>query len=397
MSLTPYSQTNEQPNSQTIIIGAGPAGLAMAGQLAHRGLPFTVIEASDYVGFAWRNHYDRLHLHTVKQYSALPHLPYPAHYPTYVARLQFVEYLERYVEHFGIKPKFGQRVIAIHRSEDGTWRVRTETDAFVGANVVVATGYNRVPNVPDLPGSRDFRGIVWHSREYRNGAPFAGENVLIVGMGNTGAELALDLLEHGAKPVISVRRPINIVRRDVFGRPAQPTAIFLNKFPNWFYDFVAGLSQKLTVGDLSAYGLGKPKRPASYDTRQGRIPVIDLGTLDQIKAGNIRVVPGVEQVNRRTVRFTDGQELPFDAIILATGYRPGLASLLGDELAARTLNERGYPRALWFQEPALRGLYFLGFKTPLTGILYGLNGDSAQIAEPIRKQASAVSAGSVAR
>ena len=369
----------------TLIIGAGPAGLAMAGQLARRKLPFTVLEASEHIGFAWRNHYDRLHLHTVKQYSALPHLPYPADYPTYVSRLQVVEYLEQYATHFGIRPKFNQNVVSIRRGADGMWRVATETDTFETERVIVSTGYNRIPNIPELPGQRDFRGIIWHSREYRNGAPFRGENVLVVGMGNTGAEIALDLLEHGANPFISVRGPVNIVRRDAFGKPTQPTAIFLSKFPNWFYDLVAGLSQKLTVGDLSQYGLGKPVRPASYDTRQGRIPVIDLGTLDQIKAGNITVVPGIERVNRQTVAFTDGSERSFDAVILATGYRPGLAPVLGDDLSARILNGRGYPKRLWFDESDLQGLYFLGFTTPLTGIIYNLTIDSETIAQHVVK------------
>ena len=369
----------------TLIIGAGPAGLAMAGQLAHRNLPFTVLEASEHIGFAWRNHYDRLHLHTVKQYSALPHLPYPANYPTYVSRLQVVEYLEQYANHFDIRPQFNQIVVSIRRTTGGRWQVDTQTDAFEADQVIVSTGYNRIPNVPELPGLRDFRGIIWHSREYRNGAAFRGENVLVVGMGNTGAEIALDLLEHGANPVISVRAPVNIVKRDSFGKPTQPTAIFLSRFPNWFYDLMAGLSQKLTIGDLTKYGLGKPARPASYDTRRGRIPVIDIGTLDQIKAGNIRIAPGIERVLPKTVRFTDGSERPFDAIILATGYRPGLAPILGDDLSARILNERGYPKQLWFDEPDLSGLSFLGFTTPLTGILYNLTIDSEKIARHVVK------------
>lgn len=370
---------------QTLIIGAGPAGLAMAGQLAHRNLPCTVLEASEYIGFAWRNHYDRLHLHTVKQYSALPHLPYPTNYPTYVSRLQVVEYLEQYATHFGIKPEFNQNVVGIRRGAGGAWQVRTKTDLFEAERVIVSTGYNRIPNLPELPGQSNFRGIIWHSRDYRNGAPFWGENVLVVGMGNTGAEIALDLLEHGATPFISVRGPVNLVRRDSFGKPTQPTAIFLSKFPNWFYDLMAGLSQKLTVGDLSSYGLGKPAHPASYDTRRGKIPVIDLGTLDQIKAGNITVVPGIERVNAKTVLFTDSRELPFDAILLATGYQPGLAPVLGDDLSALILNERGYPNQLWFDEPGLRGLYFLGFTTPLTGIIYNLTIDSEKIARHVAK------------
>lgn len=364
----------------TLIIGAGPAGLAIAGQLAHAGHSATVLEASEYVGYAWRNHYDRLHLHTVKEHSALPHLPYPADYPTYVSRLQVVDYLERYADHFRIQPLFNQPVNQLRRTADGRWEAKTPTDTFQAKQVVVATGYNRVPNQPELPGMRDFRGVIWHSHGYRNGAAFRGESVLVVGMGNTGAELALDLLEHGARPTISVRGPVSIVKRDMFGRPTQPSAILLNKFPNWFYDFVAGLSQRLTVGDLSKYGLGKPNHPPSYLIRkEGKIPVIDLGTLDQIKAGKIAVVPGIERVNARTVMFADGSEHRFDAIVLATGYKPALEPILGTDLAAQILNERGYPKSLWFDEPALNGLYFLGFATPLTGIIRSLTIDSGKI------------------
>ena len=389
----------------TLIIGAGPAGLAMAGQLAHANqpkgripegripegrtpegrIPFTLLEGSEYVGFAWRNHYDRLHLHTVKEHSALPHLPYPANYPTYVSRLQVVEYMEKYAQYFNIKPLFNQPVKNIRRTTNGHWEVKTPTDTFLAEKVVVATGYNRIPNQPELPGMRDFRGVIWHSHDYRNGSAFHNENVLVVGMGNTGAEIALDLLEHGATPTISVRGPVSIVKRDMFGRPTQPSAIFLNKFPNWFYDFMAGLSQRFTVGDLTQYGLGKPKYPPSRLIRGGKIPVIDIGTLDQIKAGNITVAPSIERINARTVTFTDGSERPFDAIVLATGYKPGLETVLGELLSAKILNERGYPKSLWFDDPELTGLYFLGFATPLTGILRGLNLDSGLIAEKLER------------
>ncbi|QJD80750.1 flavin-containing monooxygenase [Spirosoma rhododendri] len=371
----------------TLIIGAGPAGLAVAGELAHRNLPFTIIEASEYVGYSWRQHYDRLQLHTVKEYSALPHFPFPASYPTYPSRLQVVEYLEQYAAHFKIQPQFNQRVVSIRQATAG-WIVQTQTDTFTAERVVVAAGYNRVPNIPDLPGQRNFRGIVWHSYEYRNGAPFRDENVLVVGMGNTGAELALDLLDYGARPVISVRGPVNVAQRDSFGRPTQPTAIFMSRFPNWFYDLVSGVSQRLTIGDLSPYGLGKPTHPASYDIRRGKIPVIDVGTIDKIKSGEIRVVPAIEQVNARTVTFADGQELPFDAIVLATGYRPGLGDLLGADLSRRILNERGYPKRLWFAEPDLRGLYFVGYTTSSAGILYGINREANSVTSHIAQNNS---------
>lgn len=378
-----------------IIIGAGPAGLAVAGQLAHQSQPFTLLEASQQVGQAWRNHYDRLHLHTVKQYSALPHLPYPADYPVYVSRDQFVAYLEAYAAHFGIQPTFGQTVTGIRRM-GADWVVSTTNNtgppqAITARQVVIATGYNRIPHAPELPGQTQFRGEILHSRSYRTGAPFAGKRVLVVGMGNTGAEIALDLFEQGAKPFISVRSPLHIIQRDTFGRPTQPTAIFLNKFPSWFYDFLAGLSQRLTVGDLSAYGIQTPPYAPSYGIRAfGKIPVIDLGTLAQIKAGTIQVVPGIQQLNADTVTFTDGRTLPFDVIIKATGYRPGLQSMLGEALSAQLLNEKGYPKDLWFNHPSLAGLYFLGFKTPLTGILNNINLDSGRVVAHLLTNISAM-------
>ena len=254
---------------------------------------------------------------------------------------------------------------------------------FRAERVVVATGYNRVPIKPELPGQRDFRGVIWHSHEYRNGAPFQNENVLIVGMGNTGAEVALDLLENGARPFISVRGPVNIVGRETFGRPTQPTAILLSRLPDWVCDVLGRLYQRISVGDVSAYGLGKPAHSPTYDTRRGKTPVIDIGTLDQIKKGNIAVLPGIKHIRAKSVLFTDGRELPFDAMILATGYRPSLTSVLGDALAATVLNESGYPKNLWFDKPDLKGLYFVGFAVPVTGVLYNLNIDSKRIAKHI--------------
>lgn len=371
-----------------IIIGAGPAGLAVAGRLARANQPFTLLEASDQVGNAWRQHYNRLHLHTVKEYSALPHLPYPADYPAYVPKDGVVRYLEMYTAHFGIEPLFNQTVTDIRRDVSG-WIVTTGTGSFAARQVVVSTGYNRVPNDPALPGQAHFRGNIIHSRSYRTGAAYTGKRVLVVGMGNTGAEIALDLYEQGARPFISVRSPVHIVQRDSFGRPTQPTAIFLNKFPNWFYDFMAGLSQKLTVGDLSAYGLQTPPYSPSYGIRAfGKILVINVGTLEQIKAGTITVMPGIEEVGDDSVTFTDGRSLPFDVIIKATGYRPGLNGMLGNDLSADVLNEKGYPRHLWFDEPGLDGLYFLGFKIPLMGILNNINADSGRIVDHLRRNNS---------
>ena len=373
----------------TLIIGAGPAGLAVAGRLAKLDQSFTLLEAADNVGAAWRGHYDRLCLHTVKEESCLPHLPYPADYPTYVSRDQLVTYLENYVAHFNIQPLFNQRVNCVElapKKGKKRWLVTTQTHTFEADNVVICTGYNRVPYQPDVPGMANFAGTLLHSRNYKSGSIFRGKRVLVVGMGNTGAEIALDLQEQGAQPTISVRGAVNIVQRDLFGKPTQPSAIILSKFPNWFYDLSARVSQKMTIGDLSAYGLATPPYSASYQIRAlGKIPVIDLGTVTQIKAGTIAVRPGITQVNPNSVAFTDGREEPFDALVLATGYRTGLSELLSPDLGRKVLNEKGCPRGLWDTNPILNGLYFLGFALPLTGILRGIRLDSERITDELVK------------
>ncbi len=181
----------------TLIIGAGPAGLAVAGRLRQAGLEFIVIEKSQRVGDAWHRHYDRLHLHTVKQLSHLPGLEFPEDYPRYVPKRELADYYADYARSFSIEPLFGEEAATLSRS-DGRWLTTTSTGLeILSDNVVIATGLNQVPHQPTYPGMEAFMGRLVHSKEYRNPDPFSGEEVLVVGMGNTGAEIALDLSEAG--------------------------------------------------------------------------------------------------------------------------------------------------------------------------------------------------------
>jgi len=368
----------------TLIVGAGPAGLAVAGRLSKMGLPYILLEKSDRVSAAWHQHYERLCLHTVKEHSDLPHWPMPEGYPVYVPRLKMIEYWENYVREMNITPKFGQEVTNIRR-ENGHWAVMTATDVFTAGHVVVATGYNRAPYLPAWSGQQQFKGTLMHSRDYRNATPFKGKRVLIIGIGNTGAELALDLYEQGAFPSISVRGPVNFIRRDVAGRPAQRTAIMLGKLPTWAYDFIARQVQKWTVGDLTPYGLPpSPYAPSEQLRRFGKVPVIDIGTIDLIKQRKVAILPDIQQFNEDSVTFVGGQTEPFEAVIACTGYRAQVEDFV--ENAQPLLNERGYPRSLWFDDEAYRGLYFCGFSTPLSGILRNIKMDSEQIAEHIQQE-----------
>jgi cation diffusion facilitator CzcD-associated flavoprotein CzcO len=375
----PSPSTISQVPTRTaaIVIGAGPAGLATAACLGQLGIQACVLERSDSVGASWRSHYRRLHLHTVKELSALPGLPLPAQAPRYVPREQVVRYLEDYAEHFGIRPLFGVAVRRIEPLAAGTgWAATCEDGQHIEApHLVVASGANVRPRRPELPGEKDFEGTVLHSHAYRDPAPFAGQRVLVVGMGNTGAEIALDLCEAGVEVALSVRSAVNIVHRDVLGRPTQRTSILLGRLPPRLGHTLAAWLRDLTVGDVSRWGLRTPRTsPLAQLREEGRTPVIDVGTLARIRAGDIRVHPGIERLLGHGVRFTDGQEAPFDSIVLATGYEPGLQNLVPD--VHLDLDARGMPREA-IGRGARAGLHFTGFDLRQPGGLLRTIGQQA--------------------
>ena len=367
----------------TLIIGAGPAGLAVAGRMRQAGLEFLVIEKSGRVGDSWHRHYERLHLHTVKQLSNLPGLPFPDHYPRYVPRQALADYYAEYARTFSIDPIFGEEASVILRS-DGRWLTRTRRDLdILSDNVVIATGLNRAPNRPSYQDEDRFTGRLIHSREYRDPEPFAGESVLVVGMGNTGAEIALDLSEAGVETTISVRGPVNIVPRDVLSRPTQLTARMLTRLPSELGDRLGSLLRKMTVGDLSPYGIATPElAPLAQLRMRGKTPVIDVGTVSRIKGGQIAVRPAIDRLDDDTVVFSDGTVERFDTVILATGYKPLLEELLAD--GGDLLDERGLPRQV-IAEGRRQGLFFVGFDNHRpSGILGTVVEESAVIVDRIR-------------
>src|SRR5436305_3218879 len=188
----------QEERVEVAVIGGGPAGLATAATLKRSGILAVVLERSDAVGASWRRHYDRLHLHTVRWLSHLPGYRFSRSHGRWVSRDGVVRYLEGYVRHHAIEVRTGVEVRRLERSDDGAeWVLETPNGALRAQYVVVATGYNHTPVLPDWPGRDSFTGELIHGQDYRNPSPYAGRDVLVVGAGNTGAEIAVDLIEGG--------------------------------------------------------------------------------------------------------------------------------------------------------------------------------------------------------
>ena len=363
--------------STVLIIGAGPAGLATAGRLRKLGIEFEVIERSDRIADSWQGHYDRLCLHTIKRFSGLPHYPIPEDFPNYVPRRQLVEYYLNYARTYSIAPHFGEEAEKVRRTTTG-WETTTTTGkVFQTEAVVVCTGFNRNPHIPEIPGLTDYSGSYQHSSTYKNPEPLTGKQVLVVGMGNSGAEIALDLVEQGVDAHISVRGPVNIVPRDINGRPTQVTAKMLDRLPHWFSDWFSRQIQRVVIGDLSKYGVERPAISPRRQLRQlAKTPVLDIGTVSKIKSGALSVRPAVTQINGNTLFFSDGREENYDHIIFATGYHSTITDFI--ENGESLLNEHGHPASPISPE-SHPDLYFVGFDAYSSGVLESIYRNSRRV------------------
>ncbi len=376
------------PQEPVYVIGAGPGGLAVAATLRARGVRAVVLEKSGDVGSSWRGHYDRLRLHTTRRLSGLPGMRIPRAYGRWVARADLVRYLEAYAEKHELDVVTGVEVHRIERAEDGTGWVLHATGGrrLTGRAVVVATGFNHTPTVPAWPGLDAYEGDLVHAREYRNPEPYAGKDVLVVGIGNTGAEIAADLAEGGAGRVrIAVRTAPHILRRTTAGWPAQRSGILVRRLPVPVVDLLGRGVARFASPDLTAYGLPRPDAGLASRVRDGAIAVQDVGLVAAIRAGKVEVVAAVEALDGREVVLADGSRIAPDAVIAATGYRRALEPLVGH---LDVLDARGRPVVRGARSPRhAPGLYFTGFTNPISGMLRELARDAERIARRIARTA----------
>lgn len=350
-----------------IVIGAGPAGVAVAATLGARGVETVVLERGDAVGTSWREHYDGLRLNSMRIYSKLPGLPIPRRYGRFVSRDDFLAYLEAYEALNRLDVRYGCEVHRIDRDPGGTWCVAASAGTLHARVVVVATGFDARATLPEWATTDGFAGEVLHSSALRALSPYRDRDVLVVGAANSGFDVAGLLIRAGARVSLSMRSAPNIFPREWRGFPLQPLGILGEHLPITMTDRSGLAMQRRIYGDLTPYGLppAATGMRATFRDRR-RNPAVDDGFVAALKEGRTRVVGTVAHLDGTDAVLSDGSRIPCDVVICATGFARALEALVGHLGVLGSDGVPRYERAVP-ANPDTPGLYFAGFDATPTG------------------------------
>ena len=360
-----FSGRRSKPD--VVVVGAGPAGLAVARELGHRhAISALVVDKADAPAVSWRNRYDNFRLNTNGFLSHLPGQRIPLRCGRWPTRDDMIGYFDSYVRRQNIELALGCEVNRIDRIA-GCWRADTLRGEVSAPAIVLATGRYRSAAIPPWPGLSRFTGELVHSADFRNAWPFRGRDVLVVGAGNSAADIAVQLAGDGARKVwLAVRTPPHLVRRAIGPIPSDVFLELFARVPARIVDPVIARLNRLLLGDLTPYGFGRPPLglKATVETR-GRIPTLADELAAVVRAGRIEVVAAVAALESDRVILSDGTGIAPEVIIAATGFEPDLDGLVGH---LGILDDRGNPHG-GFASDLGDGMFAIGHGIPPNGPL----------------------------
>jgi hypothetical protein len=311
-------------SERQLVIGAGPGGLVAARWLAELGLPFDLVERQQDVGGIWdidapgTPMYESAHFISSKTLSAFRDLPMPESYPDYPSHRQVLAYLRAYADRHRLRERteFGTEVKSVQPDGEGAeWTVDLATgESRRYAGVIVATGLQWTPKRPELPGRFDGEEI--HSSAYRSPQQLRGRRTLVVGGGNSGCDIAVDVSSAASRTCLSLRRGYWFIPKHLFGVPADVFGHKGPQLPGWLEQPVFERLLRILVGDVRRFGLPAPDHRL-FETH----PVLNTQLLHALGHGDLSVKPDVRELKGDRVAFADGSEEAFDVVLYATGYR----------------------------------------------------------------------------
>lgn len=371
-----------------IVIGGGAAGLAAAHALVKAGVAVQVLERENRLAEPWHRRHKNLHLNTHRDLSALPGVTYPTGTPGFPHRTAVIRHLNEFAETHRLPVTFGVAVDEIVSGGDH-WIVRTSTGSRRAHHVVVATGRDRQPFIPQWKGMEGFAGRIVHSADFGSAGDYDGKTVLVVGAGNSGFDALNHLSGARANPGqmwLSVRSGPALLPKRIGRKIAvHRFSPLLARLPVWLADAVIAATQRLALGDLTKFGLpASPSGGASRLAGDYTAIAADDGAAAAIKAGRIIVVPQLREFTSDGVILDNGQTIAPDVVIAATGYRTGLETMVGK---LGVLDSKGVPLFNGSEsDPKLPGLWFTGMRPSIRGCFSNARIQGDALARRIARQ-----------
>jgi cation diffusion facilitator CzcD-associated flavoprotein CzcO len=388
-------------SEKVCIVGAGSSGITAGQVLRSRGIAYDCFEKGSTVGGNWRyendnglsSAYRSLHINSSTGAMAYKALPMPADYPDYPDHFQVARYFDQYVEHFGLADgiAFNTEVVAVEPADHG-WEVTVEGEGGRRTEryraVMVANGHHWDPRWPEppFPGSDQFSGEQMHAHHYREPEVLVGKRVLVLGIGNSAVDIAVESSRIADKTFMAMRRGAYVLPKYLRGRPIDAAAPpITTRLPLSVQRFFFNRALKVVTGDMTAYGLPKP----DHKLLEAH-PTVSSELLSRLGAGDITVKPNIDRyAGGRTVRFADGSEEEVDLAIYCTGYKITFPFLDPALVSAGQNRLDLYRRVVSVDHP---GLFFIGFIQPLGPIMPIAEAQSEWVADLLTRAAELPSA-----